>query len=189
LESEVDARNCTHGAVNGNKVAQRTLIADAIPRSKNSLSLAEPRDFPAESDGRRPVIKVVALEIDGLFGMGRILSYKLHLGQICTRARKPDRSRTGGAGHTRQCTLIIADNSSIEPARLKWLAIVLPVNPKVQSEVGTEFPIVFEIRAYFALILPVILDWNCRRTRQSCVRRTGNSKRLIDLSDGSGQVR
>src|SRR5262245_53287398 len=112
--------------------------------------------------------------------MRRVLTHKLHLGQIGARGVEPCRSRTGGAIHFRESTLVIANDTSVEARFLEWLSVIFPVRAEVQCEIGTELPLVLEVRAHLALHLSEILRGNFGRALQCCVFSAFDTERLVD---------
>src|SRR5262245_30516914 len=120
--------------------------------------------------------------------MRRVLTDKLHLGQIGARGIKSCRSRTAGAIYFRKSTLVVANDASVESRFLEWLSVIFPVHAEVQCEIGTGLPFVLEVRAHLALHLSEVLRGNFGRAPQCGVFSAFDTERLVDYAHRSCQI-
>ena len=74
------------------------------------------------------------------------------------------------------------------PLSLKKLTVILPVYAEIQRQIGTELPVVFEIRAHFTLALLEELILDGRGAGQSRILGALDSESLVDRSDGARKV-
>ena len=121
-------------------------------------------------------------------GFVRVPADKLHLRQIAAGA-----GEIGVPGLDVHVTLVNALSSlpmtrAASPLSLKRLTVILPMHAQIQRQIGTELPIVFEIRAYFSLaLLKNLSGWSGSRPKPG-VCGAYDSERLVDRGDRARQV-
>ena len=119
--------------------------------------------------------------------MWRVLSDKLHLNPIRAGAGETDSSRARRALEVGE-GFLVADDARRQAVMFVRLAIILPVDAEIQRQIGTEFPIILEVRAHLALEIPVPVISDDGGTDQRGVLGTHHAEGLIDRSDRTGEV-
>src|SRR5262245_40620773 len=120
-------------------------VADLVSAADIRFSFSKPRKFPGEADSRPEII--VVSWVNALVRFGRLRPDKLGLCQqacVHTGVRIHPVAETA-AGHSEQCQpILVSSRPNCQSLAFVRYAVIFPADSSIQSELGVQFPIVFE---------------------------------------------